>query len=131
MTPGCGSWSARAYGYGVIQDQLIERITDGIRSGALPESSASLLRLFRAEMGLRTNTINFEIAGVRAVTWTDDNEDIGAFGIDHVMRQSNALGGGSTEMARNVISERLLGMPREAAFDRDRPFREVRTNASR
>jgi hypothetical protein len=29
------------------------------------------------------------------------------------------------EMARNVISERVLGMPRERTLDRDIPFREV------
>jgi hypothetical protein len=28
-------------------------------------------------------------------------------------------------MARNVISERLLGMPRERTYDRDVPFRDV------
>jgi hypothetical protein len=28
-------------------------------------------------------------------------------------------------MQRNIISERLLGMPREPATDRDVPFRDV------
>jgi hypothetical protein len=32
-------------------------------------------------------------------------------------------------MQRNMISERLLGMPKEPALDRDIPFREVRRNA--
>jgi hypothetical protein len=31
-------------------------------------------------------------------------------------------------MARNIISERVLGMPRERAEDLGVPFREVRTN---
>jgi hypothetical protein len=41
------------------------------------------------------------------------------------MRQATAIGGGTTEMARNVISERVLGMPRERTPDRDTPFRDV------
>jgi hypothetical protein len=34
-------------------------------------------------------------------------------------------------MARNVISERVLGMPREQALDRSIPFRDVPRGASR
>jgi hypothetical protein len=33
-------------------------------------------------------------------------------------------------MQRNIISERLLGMPREYAADKDKPFDEVRHNSS-
>jgi hypothetical protein len=46
------------------------------------------------------------------------------------MRQAICIGGGTTEMARNVIADRLIGMPREITPDRDRPFRDVPKNAT-
>jgi alkylation response protein AidB-like acyl-CoA dehydrogenase len=45
-------------------------------------------------------------------------------------RQSASLRGGSSEMARNGISERLLGMPRERSDDRDVPFNQARRGRS-
>ncbi|HEX3564915.1 MAG TPA: hypothetical protein VHU17_06045, partial [Acidimicrobiales bacterium] len=54
----------------------------------------------------------------------------GEAGIRFLFRQGGSLGGGSNEMQRNIISERLLGMPREYAADKDKPFDEVRHNSS-
>jgi alkylation response protein AidB-like acyl-CoA dehydrogenase len=70
-------------------------------------------------------TIAFEIAGGLGAAWTDDDGDAGHAGVDFLMRQTAQIGGGTTEMARNVISERVLGMPRERTLDRDVAFREV------
>jgi len=112
-----------------VQQQLIDRVTQGIRSGAMPGPAGSLSRLFAATNSERRFDIGLEIAGAGAgASVTGDLA--GMWGESFLSRQSNSLGGGSNEMQRNIISERVLGMPREFAADRDRPFDEVRHNRS-
>ncbi len=112
-----------------VQQQLTERVTLGIRTGALPAPAGALPRLIAATNGERRFDIGLEVAGAGAGAWVD-GDPAGLWGKLYLIRQENSLGGGSNEMQRNIISERVLGMPREYAADRGRPFDEVRHNRS-
>ena len=109
----------------LVQRQLIDRVRTGLESGYFPGPAGSLVRLFGGMAAVYRATIGLELSGDAALVWDEDGGD-GAAGVAYVRRQASCLGGGSTEMARNIISERILGMPREFAADRDVPFRDVR-----
>jgi alkylation response protein AidB-like acyl-CoA dehydrogenase len=89
-----------------------------------PESSASKLAnaLLRSEMAdyslLLAGPGGMLLEGEAA---TDDGEWASGF----LFSRASRIGGGTDEVQRNVISERVLGMPREPSDDRVVPYREL------
>lgn len=115
----------------VVSEQLIRRIGAGIASGAMNPQASSILRLFEAERGWFDHDAALSIAGANAVTGpAPEDAGPGRTGHRFLSRQAASLGGGSTEIARNIISERVLGMPREFAADRGTAFRDVARSGS-
>jgi alkylation response protein AidB-like acyl-CoA dehydrogenase len=111
----------------IVGGQLVRRITHGMTSRAMAPASSSLLKLFTATSAMRRSEIALRVGGPSTVTWDAGEQSIArAHGVYSLWRQGISLGGGSNEIQRNIISERLLGMPRELAADRDVPYREVR-----
>ena len=108
----------------VVQQHLVDRVRTGIETGHFPGPSGSMVRLFSGMAGVERTTMAMELEGEQALVWGEGQGD-GAAGLSFLRRQGGCLGGGSTEMARNIISERVLAMPREHAPDRDVPFSEV------
>jgi len=116
-----------AYAQDTVNAQLIRRVTIGMSSGDYPAHASSMMRLGAAETGQLRNDVLFELAGDLAVVASEeDRKVLQEVGVAALMRQSGSLAGGSTEMSRNMIAERVLMMPREYAADRDVPFKDVR-----
>jgi alkylation response protein AidB-like acyl-CoA dehydrogenase len=119
---------ADAHVLSTVRAHLIDRVTTGIRTGALPGSAAAITKLFTATAAARVASIGVEVAGTDAVVAPTVGATTVSSGVQFLVRQATSIGGGTNEMQRNNISERVLGMPRERSEDRDRPFSEVRQN---
>lgn len=115
----------------LVGRELGRRVREGIATGAMSDQAGAINRLFNGTVSARRATLDFEVAGAAAAAWTEDDGVLADCGTDFLLRQVSCIGGGTTEMARNVISERVLGMPREQALDRGVPFRDVPRGAAR
>jgi alkylation response protein AidB-like acyl-CoA dehydrogenase len=109
----------------LVGRSLARRLREGIASGEMTDQAGAIGRLFTGTAAARRTSIAFEIAGATGGAWAQDDGEVADCGTDYLLRQVSCIGGGTTEMARNVISERVLGMPREQALDRGVPFRDV------
>jgi alkylation response protein AidB-like acyl-CoA dehydrogenase len=109
----------------IVDGQLAERIVVGQAAGKITGPAGSIIKLATAAAGFKHSDIAMELAGVAAIAGVDE---VPHLGLEYVGRQAMAVGGGTNEMQRNTISERLLGLPREPQ-NNDVPFRLVKTNA--
>ena len=99
----------------LVNEELSKRLTEGIRSGRLSEQAAAIGRLFKGTGTSRVVSLALEAAGpAGAASMPESSASLAA--VNFLMRQAGSIGGGTLEMARNVISERVLGMPASAPW---------------
>ena len=103
----------------------MKREPDTIPSGRMSDQVAAVGRLFKGTMQARIATLAFDAAGAEGAAWTDGSAASLRARSTSSCGRLGSIGGGTVEMARNVISERVLAMPRERNVDGDVPFREV------
>jgi alkylation response protein AidB-like acyl-CoA dehydrogenase len=116
--------AGRALVYRAVKEQLIDHVYHGVNDGSLPPAAGSIIRISHAETTQLEMDTALAIAGSAGVV--DGVEGLLRVAERFLSRQAASLGGGTTEIARNIIGERILGFPREYAADRGVPFKEVR-----
>jgi alkylation response protein AidB-like acyl-CoA dehydrogenase len=109
----------------LVGQALKRRVGQGVVTGTMSDQSSAIARLYMGLANSRRISIEFDLAGSTGAAWLEDDGELAGCGTGFLMRQTGSIGGGTTEMAANVVSERVLGMPRERALDRDVPFRDV------
>ena len=116
--------AGRALVHRAVAEQLTDHVYRNVRDGLLPPAAGTLIRLFHADTVMLEMDTAMTIAGPAGVVG-EHGEGLQP-GCDTWRGRSIAIGGGTTEMARNVIGERVLNFPREYAADRGVPFNQVR-----
>jgi alkylation response protein AidB-like acyl-CoA dehydrogenase len=97
-----------------------ERTLGRLARGEEVGSESSLVKLFWAGMSQRLHETAVAVLGPAALLVTGDEcaIDQGRWARELLATRANSIMGGTSEIQRNVIGERLLGLPREPSVVR-------------
>jgi alkylation response protein AidB-like acyl-CoA dehydrogenase len=96
----------------------------------LANGSSSLMSLGKLSMSRIQHgeaRIMAEVLGSASLLDGDDHPDSEMTNFNAAKAYMNSIGGGTDQIQRNIIAERILGLPREIEVDRDIPFRDAKS----
>ncbi len=114
----CAEWTAR-------------RARAAQASGRPQGPEGSVGKLAASFVARACNQVHTLISGTDAMLSGKDSPMGGTIAEILVSTPAISIAGGTDEIQKNIISERILNMPKEPRNDTDRPFRDVPRNAER
>ena len=84
-----------------------------------------MLKLLAAWNMKRNAELSMAIQGASGMLIGDDAPEAGRWQLHLLTAPSIRIAGGSDEIQRNVMGERVLGLPAEARVDKAVPFRQL------
>ncbi len=112
-----------------IREWTNQRVRSRARAGRPPGPESSVGKVHQGELNQRIQLAATSLLGLGATAWVGEMGDYAAslpYEVRGMLRsRANTIEGGTTEINKNILGERVLGLPREPDPYASRPWREV------
>jgi alkylation response protein AidB-like acyl-CoA dehydrogenase len=119
----------RVYSEERIRAWTNERVRDRVKAGRSPGPESSVGKVHQGGLNQRIQTLAVQILQARAMAWEGDAttyaESLPPEVRGMLRSRANTIEGGTTEVNKNILGERVLGLPREPDPYQRTPWREI------
>jgi len=96
-----------------------------LKAGKTPGPGGSLGKLHGAVIARMSRSLTLEVVGPEGAAWATDEEGGNRWARGVLTSFQANIAGGTDEIQRNIIGDRVLGLPREPSADKDVPFKDL------
>ncbi len=127
-----------AYDDPVLRDALMRAVIDGRliritnfraqakrKAGIQPGPEGSITKLFQAEHNQRLQSLAMHVLGSAATAWDPADTDTAARIRAFLRSRANTIEGGTSEVMRNILGDRVLGLPRDIDVSKDVAWKDL------
>jgi alkylation response protein AidB-like acyl-CoA dehydrogenase len=101
------------------------------RAGRRPSAAGSLSKLGRSDLVRAGRDTGMSVLGADGLLNSADTPGGGEIQQRALSAPGASIGGGTDEIQRGIVGERVLGLPKEPRTDRDVPFRDLTIGTQR
>ncbi len=132
-----GGWSdpvmrdrlLRLYAEERVREWTNLRVRAQLRAGGSPGAESSIGKVHQGELNQRVQLAATDLLGMAGTAWMTTEDDYAGdlpYEVRGMLRsRANTIEGGTTEVNKNILGERVLGLPREPDPWAGKPWREV------
>ena len=106
------------------------RLREAVKRG-VPGPEGSIAKLYGAQLSKDMGEVALELAGAAGVAWNGEERGADRWAMAVLSAPAGGIAGGTDQIQRNIIGERVLGLPKEPQVDREVPFRELLVGTQR
>jgi alkylation response protein AidB-like acyl-CoA dehydrogenase len=110
------------------EEQVRKWTNERVRAGGTPGAAASIGKVHQGTLNQRIQMLAADLLGADAAAWpgaASYADDLPAEVAGMLRSRANTIEGGTTEVNKNILGERVLGLPREPDPWAGMPWQEV------
>ncbi|HEY2288482.1 MAG TPA: acyl-CoA dehydrogenase family protein [Streptosporangiaceae bacterium] len=117
-------------------DDLLVRSGQSVTAGRRPSGAGSLNKLSRSSLARTARETGLSTLGANGLLNSDGSSqhgdsEYGEIQFQSLSSPSFSIAGGTDEIQRGIVGERVLGLPKEPRTDRDIPFKDLTIGTQR
>ena len=103
------------------------RVRAALSAGQSPGPGASIGKVHQATLNQRIQELMVDLCGTAATAWpmTDDADDLPREVQGWLRSLANSTEGGTTDINKNILGERVLGLPKEPDPWKGKPWKDI------